>query len=183
VLQLIGISVAASSSFSRKFELVSGWSILRTVLQESWDADVHEAAFDLLLGHKSKTDDAELEQIVCPHVVPAILASLSSGLKGLANGGSTYDEDGPQTVVEKLIERLIELHSQNHMFRQVFRSQQTTQLFIDGYKGFVTTMSSTRVNLSQELIRILEKVMHLAMSLALDNDVAGSQKREASTLF
>ncbi|EIN04780.1 beach-domain-containing protein [Punctularia strigosozonata HHB-11173 SS5] len=183
VLRLIEICLAASPSFSRKFELVSGWSILKTVIPVVWDSAVHVAAFDLLLGRKvgSVQTDHMRKPIVCPHLVPAILSTFQHGLRGVASradvSGDASDVDSPEALVEILIEELIELHSQNPTFRQVFRSQQTTQIFIDAYKTFVLALSSAP-HVSQRVIRILEKVMHFAMSLALDNDVAGTQKRE-----
>jgi hypothetical protein len=54
VLRLISMSLGISSSFSRKFELVSGWSILRIVLPCTWDLGVHQATFDILLGRISE---------------------------------------------------------------------------------------------------------------------------------
>lgn len=88
-----------------------------------------------------------------------------------ANGSS------PEATAEALIEELIELHSHSTSFRQVFRSQQTTQIFVDAYKTFVSTLASAE-EIPQIVIRILEKLMHFAMALALDNDVSGQQKRE-----
>jgi hypothetical protein len=79
VLKLLGLCLAASSSFSRKFELVSGWSILKTVVPRAWDTQVQTATFDILLGRNSraredKTND--LKTVVCPHICPTIFASL-----------------------------------------------------------------------------------------------------------
>lgn len=81
--------------------------------------------------------------------------------------------------MEVLIEELIDLHASSLTFRQVFRSQQTTQLFLDGYKAFVTALSSF-TNISRRTVRILEKVSHFALTLSLDNDVAANQKREVT---
>src|ERR1700683_273210 len=82
-----------------------------------------------------------------------------------------------ESSMEVLIEELIDLYTSSPTFRQVFRSQQTTQLFVDAYKTFVTAVTcSTEVN--PRTIRILEKVSHFGLTLTLDNDVAGPQKRE-----
>lgn len=82
VLHLIAISLNASSSFSRKFELVSGWSILRIVLPSTWNPNVHEAVFDILLGRKvTQTSNVT---VTCPHIVPAILSVLHRGLDAVA---------------------------------------------------------------------------------------------------
>ncbi|KAH9025764.1 hypothetical protein EDB84DRAFT_1440314 [Lactarius hengduanensis] len=50
VLDLIALSLHKSKSFSRKFELVSGWTIVKTVLPDAWDSNVHATAFGILLG-------------------------------------------------------------------------------------------------------------------------------------
>lgn len=79
--------------------------------------------------------------------------------------------------MEVLVEELIDLHASSPTFRQVFRSQQTTQLFVDAYKAFVTAVSSSADALPRT-VRILEKISHFALTLTLDNDVSGPQKRE-----
>ena len=73
VLDLITISLNRSKSFSRKFELVSGWTILNTVLPHVWDVDVHCAAFRILVD---RTQD-QGAVVACPHILPAILSSLN----------------------------------------------------------------------------------------------------------
>lgn len=76
VLDLITISLNRSKSFSRKFELVSGWTILNTVLPQAWDVDVHSATFRILLD---RTQDQGLV-VACPNILPAILSSLNRTL-------------------------------------------------------------------------------------------------------
>ena len=73
VLDLIAISFNRSKSFSRKFELVSGWTILKTVLPHVWDVNIHSAAFSILLN---RTQDHETV-VACPYILPAILNSLT----------------------------------------------------------------------------------------------------------
>lgn len=94
VLLLIGISLGSSSSFSRKFELVSGWSVLKTVLPGAWDPSVHEAAFDILLGrvasYKNVVGPAS-NTVVCPYIMPPILCALQRGLEVVANQSSMSD--------------------------------------------------------------------------------------------
>lgn len=90
VLHLVAISINASVSFSRKFELVSGWSVLKTVLPYAWDPSVHEAAFDILLG-RSGTSSRDRE-IVCPYIIPAIFAALQRGLNAVANHSCAEDD-------------------------------------------------------------------------------------------
>jgi hypothetical protein len=82
--------------------------------------------------------------------------------------------------MEVLIEELMDLHASSLTFRQIFQSQQTTQLFIDGYKSFVCKLALSSHNLRQSTIRILEKLSHFGLTLALDNVVISSQKRDVS---
>ncbi|EMD36591.1 hypothetical protein CERSUDRAFT_115625 [Gelatoporia subvermispora B] len=180
VLQMIRISLDASSTFSRKFELVSGWNVLKSVLPHSWDANVQRAAFEVML---QRSDDSQNPVVVgCPNILSAIFSVLKSGLEsieGTAGGISPSDVDSAttETNVEHLLEALIELHSTCAAFRHIFKSSSITQAFIDAYQPFVISMSSAP-EVSQAAIRILEKLSHLALSVALDESVAGSQKRE-----
>ena len=75
VLRMISTALGVSTSFSRKFELVSGWNVLKLVLPYAWDATVQDAAFDVLLG-RSRDKREIVPTVVCPHVVPAIFTSL-----------------------------------------------------------------------------------------------------------
>ena len=75
VLRMISTALGVSTSFSRKFELVSGWNVLKLVLPYTWDATVQDAAFDVLLG-RSRDKREIVPTVVCPHVVPAIFTSL-----------------------------------------------------------------------------------------------------------
>jgi hypothetical protein len=84
--------------------------------------------------------------------------------------------------MEVLIEELMELHASSNGFREIFKSQQTTQLFVNSYKSFVLRVTSaTQIN--QRTSRILEKLTHFGLGLALDNAVAGAQKREVRLLY
>jgi hypothetical protein len=95
VLLLIGIGLNTSTSFSRKFELVSGWSILKMVVPLAWDPSVHEAAFDILLGrtgpHKKSVGSAN-NTVVCMQIVPAILCALQRGLSLVASHSQLTDD-------------------------------------------------------------------------------------------
>ena len=84
--------------------------------------------------------------------------------------------------MENLVEELLTLHATSSTFRQIFESQQTTQLFIDTYKSLVDKLSSAS-NISDWNARILEKLTHFGLALALDNAVGGAQKREVSGLM
>ena len=85
-----------------------------------------------------------------------------------------------KTAMENLIEELLTLHATSSTFRQIFESQQTTQLFIDSYKSLVDTLSSAS-SINDWNARILEKLTHFGLALALDNAVGGSQKRDVSS--
>jgi hypothetical protein len=92
ILLLISLALKNSSSFSRKFELVSGWSVLRGALPGAWDPSVHVAAFDILLGRFSSDIHQSPRafnppKVFCPYILPAILASLDRGLNNVARGG------------------------------------------------------------------------------------------------
>ncbi len=80
--------------------------------------------------------------------------------------------------MEALTEELMGLHSTTPAFRQVFASQQTTQLFVSTYKTFVSSISAVPAVNNQLTIRLLEKLNHFGLALALDNAVAGTFKRE-----
>jgi hypothetical protein len=210
VLRLISMSLGISSSFSRKFELVSGWSILRIVLPCAWDPGVHEATFDILLGRvaEKKASHTASTTVVCSHIIPAIFVALHRGLDAVvhrpkitADTGAGSPAEGwfyewltsiillimsiasspaslmTESSMEVLVEELIDLHASSPTFRQVFRSPQTTQLYVDAYKAFVTAVSSSTV-INPRAIKLLEKISNFSSTLSLDNDVSGPQKRD-----
>lgn len=82
ILALVNRLLGAYSNFSRKLELVSFWAILKAVLPVAWNPMVHVAAFDLLLGRSTSSIPVSSAQpgVKCPHILPAILASLDRGL-------------------------------------------------------------------------------------------------------
>lgn len=77
VLKLIRVSIDSSQTFVRKFELVSGWVILKNVLPYAWTKGVHQIAFDILLDYRG--EDKTI--VRCPHIMPAIITSLHRGLQ------------------------------------------------------------------------------------------------------
>ncbi|KAJ7143646.1 beach-domain-containing protein [Mycena filopes] len=192
ILILIAISIQMSPAFTRKFELISGWSVLKTVLPACWDPSVNEAALDVLLGRLALGEGSMSPAlngsgaggvtIACPNIVPTIFCALQAGLSAIARNCDVL-EDAPNTswavesTMEVLIEELMDLHASSSGFREVFKSQQTTQLFVNSYKAFVLRVTAAE-QLNQRTIRILEKLTHFGLGLALDNSVAGAQKRE-----
>ncbi|CAK5278628.1 unnamed protein product [Mycena citricolor] len=188
ILTLVAISNSMAPAFARKFELISGWSVFKTVLPSCWDPVVNEAALDVLLGRFSggETIKSPLEngqsapsaKIVCPQIVPTIFSALQVGLGTVARNCNAGNVSwAVESTMEVLIEELIDLHASSNAFREVFRSQQTTQLFVNSYKAFtLRVVEASTIN--QRTIRILEKLSHFGLALALDNCVAGAQKRE-----
>ncbi|KAH8103359.1 beach-domain-containing protein [Cristinia sonorae] len=178
VLRLIAISLKASSSFSRKFELASGWSILKTVLPYGWCEEAQEAAFDILFG---LNESGERSIVSCAHVLPALFGILQNQLDvitGLNPHDHCYkDAEEATEYAERLLEQLITVHSSSATFRQIFKSQSTTQHFLDSYRGFTTTLSQVQ-EIPLGSVRLLEKLMHLGLSIALDTAVAAHQKQE-----
>lgn len=111
ILNLIAISIKVSNSFSRKFELVSGWSVLKTVVPGVWDPAVNKAAFDLLLGRgdgivmgsqaptptsatrREDKDKAKNPTVSCTHILPTIISALQTGLIAVANNCHLSEND------------------------------------------------------------------------------------------
>ncbi|KAF4609487.1 hypothetical protein D9613_012349 [Agrocybe pediades] len=213
ILRLLAVSISFSNSFNRKFELVSGWGVLKLVLPPIWNPEVNKAAFDLLLGHSSanvtspasastKQEKEKREKtmaVKCTHILPTIISALQVGLVVVSNNCHVLEDEesakqlsfSTERTMELLVEELLTLHATSATFRQIFESQQTTQLFVDTFKGFVERLSQAQVKAFQDQthggqgpringwnIRILEKLTHFGLALALDNAVGGSQKRE-----
>ncbi|KAJ8689982.1 beige protein-like 1 [Pleurotus ostreatus] len=181
VLALISMSLQASPTFSRKFELISGWNVLKAVLPRAWDRNVNEAAFGILLGRGSTNANAGGNVVVCPQIVPAILCALKEGLESMSKALEMAADQAPpsssESVIELLIEELMNLHASSSTFRQIFKSQQTTQLFVDAYKAYVSRITALPA-LNSKTTSTVEKLNHLGLAFALDNSVAGSQKRQ-----
>ncbi|KAF9006328.1 hypothetical protein BDZ89DRAFT_1144797 [Hymenopellis radicata] len=213
VLRIIAISIRISVSFKRKFELISGWSVLKTALPECWDSAVNEAAFDVLLGRTPKSGKSRMDSenaVICPQIVPTILSALQTGLRSVVDNCGVSDEGGDgtfllsslhigmfmsfvaadaphfsrvaETTMERLVEDLLDLHASSATFKQIFRSQQTRRLFIESYRAFVTKLLQAPL-VNQRSLRLLEKIAHLGISLAVDSAVAGAQKREIQAIL
>src|SRR6267142_2176156 len=82
---------------------------------------------------------------------------------------------------ETILEELVLLQSSCPTFRQLFESQQTTQSFIQAFRSFVERFASAS-EISQNHIRICEKLMHFGLTLSLDHAVVGPQKHEVCLL-
>ncbi len=209
ILKLLDISVGFSISFIRKFELVNGWNVLKTVLPCSWNAEINDVAFSLLMG-RAETSQSQKDgpKLNCPQIVPTILSALQVGLVAVASSAHLPDDVDAQSIqlsvpssedpvepgyrppvvsadqvatMEALVEELLNLHSTLAQFRTIFQSQIATQSFADGYKTFVNKLIELP-EINPRTARILEKLTHFGLALALDNSVAGSQKREVCLL-
>ncbi|EJC99617.1 beach-domain-containing protein [Fomitiporia mediterranea MF3/22] len=186
ILTIISLALKMSTSFIRKFELVSGWTVLRVTLPAVWNVEVQRAAFDVLLGQVKDSNEAQSDQrgtaIVCPQMISAILAALDHGLSVITQ--DVFDEEATdaETFVETLLEELIDLQSSSASFRQAFKSQQTTALLISTYSVFVSKATVVEAN-RRTYIRVLEKLNHFAVALALDNAVSSSQKQQVLSVF
>ena len=119
ILRLIGLGVARSPSFNRKFELVSGWNTLKVVLPNTsvWDGEVDGAAWDLLFGAtnpatssrtptptsanpkvEKQRQNQQSTEVSCPHILPTILCALRTGLMTVADRSIISDESGSHTA-------------------------------------------------------------------------------------
>ena len=111
ILRLIEICLRTSTSFIRKFELVSGWNILKTVLPHGWSTSVQAAAIDILMAQPDANGSPSLV-VVCPQILPAVFSCLQSDL--LITAGSPIVEHiyrGPSSLL------LIESYSYHLAFR------------------------------------------------------------------
>src|SRR5689334_20679251 len=83
-----------------------------------------------------------------------------------------------------MLEMMLKLHGSSSTFREIFRSQQATQIYVDGFKQFVHKLKASEKvqsdGLNQKTKEILDKVSNLGIFIALDNAVSGPQKREVS---
>ena len=85
------------------------------------------------------------------------------------------------SAMEVLVEELIDLHSSSLSFRELFKSQQTTALLVTACQSFVNTVASSSET-RKRTIRILEKLTHLVLMLALDTHVDAALKQEVNYL-
>ncbi|KIJ16201.1 hypothetical protein PAXINDRAFT_76049 [Paxillus involutus ATCC 200175] len=170
VLSIIGIGFATSSSFAKKFELASGWTLLRKVLPPIWDEDVYEAARDLLLQPTQEGTHSRVtsKSVRCPQMLPVILAALRQGM--LAS--SDKHIQGPsKRVVERVLRDLIDLHGYNSSFRQAFRSQSTTGMLIECLLSVSSPPGNEDANISTQLT-------HFGSLVAMGNHVSSTQKQQ-----
>ncbi|KAF6760566.1 hypothetical protein DFP72DRAFT_988225 [Ephemerocybe angulata] len=154
----------------RKFELISGWSVMKTVLPTAWSLEVNGAAFDILLGRFNTEADIDSYTVVaCQGIMPSILTALGHGLSVVSKRAHLSDSEADAAHITWDTENTLEAMLETMMkLPYIFRSQQATQMFIDGYKQTVEKLK-TSPSINQLTGRILEKLSHLGLALALDN--------------
>lgn len=79
IIAIIGISLSTSTSFGKKFELASGWLVLKKVLPPIWNDAIHEAALELLL-QPARGGETASKAVKCPQMLPVVLLALRQGL-------------------------------------------------------------------------------------------------------
>ncbi|KIJ62307.1 hypothetical protein HYDPIDRAFT_30564 [Hydnomerulius pinastri MD-312] len=168
VLAILGISLGASSSFGKKFELASGWSLLRKQLPLIWDDEVHGAALDLLLqpaaeGAHSKTTS---QSVRCPQILPIIFAALRQGLLARID---KHIQGPSKRLVDRMLGDLIDLHTSNSSFRHFFKSQSTTEVLIECLSSPPTECEDAKIS---------TQLTHLGLLVAMGNHVSSTQKQQ-----
>lgn len=78
IIHMVELGMNFIPSFVRKFELGSGWSVLKNVLPHAWSPSVQVASFHVLMGY-ANTDGKGA--VLCPQILPTILASLQAELE------------------------------------------------------------------------------------------------------
>ncbi|KAH0828735.1 hypothetical protein J3R83DRAFT_3154 [Lanmaoa asiatica] len=164
VLAIINISFSTSTSFGRKFELASGWLTLRKVLPPIWNDAIHEAALDLLL-QGTRNGGAVSNPVKCPQMLAVVLLALRQGLL-VYSGNQVQGLSRP--VVERIIDNLTDLHSSHSSFRQLFKSQSSTEILIE-------CLSSSPGN---DDPKVSTQLTHLGLLVAMGNHVSSAQKQQ-----
>jgi len=144
ILRLIALCIAQASNFSRKFELFSGWNVLKVVFPTTrvWNDEVNKAAFDLLLGQtygslsaassgvstpnnavpkkERERQNYKRTEVSCPHILPTIFLALKAGLVAVAERSNLSDGDhGAYFFIENTL-RLIEIDDQHQQAISIF---------------------------------------------------------------
>jgi hypothetical protein len=83
--------------------------------------------------------------------------------------------------LEDLLEAIIQLHSTSPSFKQIFKSTQVTQQFIDTHFAFASAVKSLS-EISQRVTSLMDKMCHLAIALALDPSISESLQVEVIKL-
>lgn len=204
----------ALASYIRKFESSQIFLLLYTLLPRSWDMAVHVAAFDVLFGRSSSLASGMLSKtpvVACPHILPAILASVQAGLDNITRDeGSTGFFHIPYAVpnlqktksefpirhpattpsllpvqpTESQTETLVEELIDLHSTNPTFRKAFQSNVILDQYIKLCRTfvLQATELHrLHPKTMHVTEKLTHLALMAALDNGVSLIHKEEVSS--
>ncbi|KAG8984948.1 hypothetical protein FRB94_005904 [Tulasnella sp. JGI-2019a] len=183
ILHLATMILRDELDFVRKLESAHFFSLLKMNLPRAWDVTVHVAAFDLLLGraNASATPTPMTAPVVsCPQILPAIFATLEATLvniarsRGVSNGTSSA---APSSCADTLVEELIDLHSTSPSFRKLFQTKPLASQFIELCRLFINQVTES-IELRSRTARIVEKLTHLALIIALHSGVDAQQKEE-----
>ncbi|KAN0082499.1 hypothetical protein V8E55_008294 [Tylopilus felleus] len=164
IIAIIGISLSTSTSFGKKFELASGWLVLKKVLPPIWNDAIHEAALELLL-QPARGGEIASKAVKCPQMLPVVLLALRQGLSVYSD---TQVQGPSKLVVEQILGDLIDLHSSHSSFRQLFRSQSSTGILIE-------CLSSS---LGHDDPKVSTQLIHLGSLVAMGNHVSPAQKQQ-----
>ncbi|KIK26284.1 hypothetical protein PISMIDRAFT_271223 [Pisolithus microcarpus 441] len=168
VLSVIGIGLIFSSSFGKKFELLSGWGLLRKRLPPVWNEELHRAAVELLLQPAAGASPSKnaSQSIRCPQILPVILVALRCGLLVCCD---EHHRGPSRSVTELILDDLIDLYKTEPSFSQLFKSQGTTEVLIDCLS--ILPAGSENVKISAQLTQ-------LALLVASGNRVSHHQKQQ-----
>ena len=98
ILRLVNVCLQYTSSFSRKFELISGWSVMKTIAPSAWSCQVNEKAFDILLGRFNGPRSVEESVVVCTGIMPTILSALQYCLGIVSGRASLSDAEAGELI-------------------------------------------------------------------------------------
>ncbi|KAI9573033.1 hypothetical protein HD554DRAFT_2058344 [Boletus coccyginus] len=163
VLAIIDISFSTSPSFGKKFELATGWLTLKKMLPPIWNDAIHEAALDLLL--QPARDGGNASRVAkCPQMLAVVLLALRQGL--LAHSDTSVQ--GPSGLVERMLDDLIDLHNSHSSFRQLFKSQSSTEILIECLSSFPGNDDS----------KVSTQLTHFGSLVATKSHVSPAQKQQ-----
>lgn len=170
VLGMLGLSLKASLSSGKDFELANGWGLLKTVLPGVWDRSVHDAALDILPG---RPGDRSSDDSGSPQMLSVFLFALYQGLS-IGDNITELDEAPSKDAIIWILDDLTKLHESSSSFRRVFRSQSTAQLLLDG----LNIISPIRQHTGVLDAKISAKLTHFGLLVAMGKHISSSQKQQ-----
>ncbi|KAG8889189.1 hypothetical protein FRB98_005531 [Tulasnella sp. 332] len=183
ILHLAGMILRDDPDFGRKLDAAHFFSLLKSVVPQSWDITVYIAAFDLLLGRSTasvRSPTPAVPTVSCPQILPAIFATLEAALMEIVHRKGLFDaisNSSPSSYADTLAEELIDLHSNSPSFKKVFQAKPLAGQFINLYRLFIHQVTESS-ELRSRLARTVENMTHLALIVALHSGVDPQQKEE-----